>query len=97
MAFDEKIKENVALLQSAQANQYSLDKNDYFYGGDVTKWIKFGNTLRIKMAQRLEKADKPFYTSVLNDVLSNQVGITLFLYFFTTLLLPGFQAKLNRS
>ena len=73
--FDEKIKENVALLQSAQANQYSLDKNDYFYGGDVTKWIKFGNTLRIKMAQRLEKADKPFYTSVLNDVLSNQVGI----------------------
>lgn len=73
--FDSKVKENVAALQKVTDNQYNLDKNDYFYRGDVTKWIKFGNTLRIKMAQRLEKADNAFFTSVLSEVLSNNGGI----------------------
>lgn len=73
--FDENIKNNVAVLMSNAANQISLDANDYFYKGDITKWIKFGNTVRIKMAQRLEKADNAFYKSVLADVLSNTGGI----------------------
>ncbi|MHB9056003.1 MAG: SusD/RagB family nutrient-binding outer membrane lipoprotein [Paludibacteraceae bacterium] len=73
--FDENIKNNVAVLMSNAANQISLDANDYFYKGDIAKWIKFGNTVRIKMAQRLEKADNIFYKSVLADVLSNAGGI----------------------
>ncbi len=73
--FDEKIKANVALLQAASADQYALGNNDYFYKGNVAKWIKFGNTVRIKMAQRLEKADNAFYQSVLTDVLGNSGGI----------------------
>lgn len=72
--FDEKIKENIALLQST-TNQYDLGSSDYFYGGDVAKWVKFGNTIRVKMAQRLEKADNAFYQSVINDALSNSGGI----------------------
>ena len=73
--FDEKVKANVALMQSASLDQYNLGNNDYFYKGDVVKWIKFGNTVRIKMAQRLEKADNAFYQSVLADVLANSGGI----------------------
>ncbi|MEG0463269.1 MULTISPECIES: SusD/RagB family nutrient-binding outer membrane lipoprotein [Bacteroides] len=73
--FDAKIKTNVELLQRVTDNQYNLDKNDFFYKGDEAKWIKFGNTLRIKMAQRLEKADNDFFKSVLNEVLSNPSGI----------------------
>lgn len=73
--FDQKVKDNVAALSSSSDDQHNLGKNDYFYGGDVDKWIKFGNTLRIKMAQRLEKADKAFYTSVLSEVLANNGGI----------------------
>lgn len=73
--FDEKIKENVALLISKPANQYELGNNDYFFKGNVDKWIKFGNTVRIKMAQRLEKADKAFYDAVVADVLANSGGI----------------------
>ncbi len=73
--FDEKVKENIKLLQNASSDQYDLGNNDYFYKGDITKWIKFGNTLRIKMAQRLEKADNSFYKEVIKDVLSNSVGI----------------------
>ncbi len=73
--FDEKIKANVEALKNASDDQYNLEKNDYFYKGDVAKWIKFGNTLRIKMAQRLEKADNAFYQSVVNEVLADDGGI----------------------
>lgn len=74
-AFDRKVKENISILQNSNENQYNLGSNDYFYKGDIAKWIKFSNTLRIKMAQRLEKADNSFYKSVLSEVLSNTGGI----------------------
>ena len=73
--FDRKIKENVALLQSNLENQYELGNNDYFYKGNIEKWVKFANTVRIKMAQRLEKADNAFYLQVIDDALSNSGGI----------------------
>lgn len=73
--FDQKVKDNVALLKQSSSNQYNLGNNDYFYKGDVSKWIKFGNTLRIKMAQRLEKADNTFYKSVLAEALADTGGI----------------------
>lgn len=73
--FDTKIKESVATLQSNLPNQHNLEANDYFYKGNVSNWIKFGNTLRIKMAQRLELADNPFYIKTIDEVLSNSGGI----------------------
>ncbi len=74
--FDQKIKDNVAILQSSSiTNQYELGRNDYFYEGDISKWIKFGNTLRIKMAQLLEKADNAFYAATIADALANSGGI----------------------
>lgn len=73
--FDAKIKENVNALKNSTENQYNLEKNDFFFNGDIAKWIKFANTFRIKMAQRLEKADNTFYKSVLNEVLNDSGGI----------------------
>lgn len=68
---DAEIKAAVERLRSRPADQYPLGDNDYFYGGDIAKWIKFGNTLRVRMAQRLEKADAEFYGGVVNEVLSS--------------------------
>ena len=68
---DADVKKAVATLKASGDNQYKLDKNDFFYNGDVAKWIKFGNTLRVLMAQRLEKADESFYNTVINDVLTS--------------------------
>ncbi len=73
--FDDKIKANIAVLKASDATQANLGLNDYFYGGDVKKWIKFANTLRIKMAQRLEKRDKSFYSTVIADALADAGGI----------------------
>ncbi|ADV42533.1 SusD/RagB family nutrient-binding outer membrane lipoprotein [Bacteroides helcogenes] len=72
---DSDVKGAVGKLQASSAMQYPLGANDFFYGGDVAKWIKFGNTLRVKMAQRLEKADTDFYNSVINEVLASASNV----------------------
>ena len=68
---DSEVKAAVAVLKASGDDQANLGANDFFYGGDVEKWIKFGNTLRVKMAQRLALADKSFYESVINEVLTS--------------------------
>lgn len=73
--FDEIIKTQVTVLLSNQPNQIALSNNDYFYQGNVAKWIRFANTLRIKMAQRFEKVDNVHFQAVLADVLANAGGI----------------------
>lgn len=67
---DTAVKNAVSALKSS-TNQNDLGNNDYFYFGDVQKWIKFGNTLRVKMAQRVEKMDAAFYNSVIDEVLAS--------------------------
>ncbi|ATA91621.1 SusD/RagB family nutrient-binding outer membrane lipoprotein [Capnocytophaga canimorsus] len=73
--FDKKVKENVAVLQSKLKDQHELGNNDYFYKGNIDNWIKFGNTLRIKMAQRVELADTEFYKKTIDDALASAGGI----------------------
>ena len=68
---DADVKAAVATLKASGANQYNLGTNDFFYNGDVAKWIKFGNTLRVLMAQRLEKMDNAHYNSVIGEVLTS--------------------------
>lgn len=72
---DNQIKAAVATLKASGENQYALGNNDFFYNGDVQKWIKFANTLRVKMAQRLEKADKSFYDAVIGEVLTSASNV----------------------
>lgn len=72
---DAEVKAAVATLSASDANQYELGTNDFFYNGDVQKWIKFANTLRVKMAQRLEKADAAFYNRVIDEVLASAGNI----------------------
>ena len=72
---DSEVKAAVETLKASNESQHALGNNDFFYSGDVGKWIKFGNTLRVKMAQRLEKADAAFYNGVVGEVLSSAANI----------------------
>lgn len=72
---DAEVKAAVEVLKASNDNQYPLGTNDYFYNGDISKWIKFGNTLRVKMAQRLEKADAEFYNSIITEVLVSPANV----------------------
>ena len=72
---DEEVKAAVAVLKNSDDKQYKLGTADFFYNGDVQKWIKFGNTLRVKMAQRVEKRDAEFYESVISEVLTSASNV----------------------
>lgn len=70
-AFDTQIKDAVNVLKTNAAPQRSYANNDFYYGGVKANWIKYGNTLRIKIAQRYEKRDPANLTAVLADIANN--------------------------
>ena len=72
---DADVKAAVGILKNSNSDQINLGNNDFFYNGDVQKWIKFGNTLRVKMAQRVEKRDADFYNSVISEVLTSASNV----------------------
>lgn len=54
--FFKRLTAAVATLKSnAGANPYG--SFDLMYGGDVSKWIKFANTMRLRLAIRISKVD----------------------------------------
>ena len=51
-----RLKDDVATL-NANSTASSYDGSDIIYGGNVAKWIKFGNTLMLKLAMLLADVD----------------------------------------
>lgn len=47
---------------------------DYVYGGDVTRWVKFANTLRLRLALRVVYADESLARAEAQKSLSNTIG-----------------------
>ena len=52
--FDQAI---TALHNTPSAAQYSLGENDKCFGGDKDKWLRFANTLRLRLALRVSNVD----------------------------------------
>jgi len=74
---DEELKTSVATLKATPAApQVSLGNNDPFYGGDVIKWTKLANALRLKIALRQIKVDPAKLTSVATEVLADNVQMS---------------------
>lgn len=70
--FNTRLKEIVTTLKTAQSvTQISLGKNDLYFGGDVSKWIKAANALRLRIALRLVKRDAAATKAIADDVLAD--------------------------
>jgi len=41
---------------------------DLIYQGDINNWIAFGNSLRLRLATRINKADYPMYEAVVSEL-----------------------------
>ncbi|SKC15016.1 SusD/RagB family nutrient-binding outer membrane lipoprotein [Dyadobacter psychrophilus] len=69
---DAEIKAAVTALKATPSvPQYSLGANyDQYYKGDISKWIKAANALRLRMAMRVQKADPAAGTAIITDVLA---------------------------
>ncbi len=46
-----------ALHNTPSTAQYSLGENDKCFGGDKDKWLRFANTLRLRLALRVSNVD----------------------------------------
>ena len=46
-----------ALHNTPSAAQYSLGENDKCFGGDKDKWLRFANTIRLRLARRVSNVD----------------------------------------
>ena len=67
-----RLKEIATTLKTPQSTpQVSLGVNDLYYGGDVTKWVKAANALRLRIAFRLTKRDENTAKSIFADVLAD--------------------------
>ncbi len=66
---------NPVTFEGRDITQVSLGKQDLIYDGDVAKWAKFANSLRLKIAVRLLHADKEKAFSIAQDVMNSSAGI----------------------
>ncbi|MCL6103657.1 MAG: SusD/RagB family nutrient-binding outer membrane lipoprotein [Bacteroidetes bacterium] len=71
-------------LSKMNAGSGSFGSSDLYYGGDVASWIKFGNTLKVRMAITIADADNAFAKSAVeaaaSKVFSSNADDCLFKY-----------------
>ena len=80
-----ELTEAVDVLKSNIPGQKGLKKSDFIYGGDITKWIKFANSLRLRYALRISfidpdkakmEGEKALASGVMENVLDRAVSLT---------------------
>lgn len=72
----EELTDAVNTLKSGLTSQEDFSSNDMIYDGDIQKWIKFANSLRLRYAMRLsfvdpEKAKKEGEAALAAGVMEN--------------------------
>jgi hypothetical protein len=67
-----ELKAAITTLKQAPAvTQVELGSYDQYYKGDVKKWVKAANALRLRMAMRVQKADATTGNAIITDVLAS--------------------------
>lgn len=64
-----ELKEAADIL--AQGHSDLLGDGDILFGGDIEKWQKFANSLRLRMAMRISGVDAALAKSTVEEVLAN--------------------------
>ena len=72
--FFEELNEAITDL-IANENEALVATADYIYSGNVKKWIKFANSLRLRLAMRVSNVDKTLATSEAQKALENSYGV----------------------
>ena len=69
-----ELNDAITTLQKNSANQVSFGNNDIFFRGDVTKWIKLANSLKLRIAARYQNQDPAKTTQIFKEVMADAVG-----------------------
>ena len=76
-AFFAELDEAITVLTdyyTADASSKLLAKFDYVFGGDVEKWIRFANTLRLRLALRVAYADEALAKAEAQKSFDSNIG-----------------------
>ncbi|RBL88660.1 SusD/RagB family nutrient-binding outer membrane lipoprotein [Chitinophaga flava] len=73
--WEAELKAAITTLQSGLSGQAALGNNDIFYTGDVSKWVKAANVLRIKLAMRQLKRAPEKATAIIKDAMAVNDGL----------------------
>ncbi|CAN5804440.1 SusD/RagB family nutrient-binding outer membrane lipoprotein [soil metagenome] len=72
----QELDNSIAILSnSALNNQVSYGGADVFYKGDWNKWVKLANTLKLRIAARLENRDNAKTKLIFQQVMQNAIGV----------------------
>ncbi|MGL5706231.1 MAG: SusD/RagB family nutrient-binding outer membrane lipoprotein [Tannerellaceae bacterium] len=63
------------LTKNHEQTQITMGAQDFIYKGDVKKWAKFANSLKLKLAVRLLHADKAKAISIAEEAAKNPAGL----------------------
>ncbi|UJH90730.1 SusD/RagB family nutrient-binding outer membrane lipoprotein [Antarcticibacterium sp. 1MA-6-2] len=73
--FDIWLAELDAAIEDLLApDQFEIGAQDVIYGGDYTKWAKFCNLLKLKIAARLVNADRAKALGIVAEVINSPAG-----------------------
>lgn len=48
---------------------------DYVYGGNVEKWARFGNSLKLRLAMRIMNVDREFAEAAVLSAVNSEIGV----------------------
>lgn len=69
------LEQAVDSINPADASQYKIDSDDICYFGDTEKWLRFANTLRLRMALRISNVDPARAAKEARAALDNKYGL----------------------
>lgn len=66
---------NTLTTLSGQGISTLMEEYDYVYSGNITKWIKFANTLRLRLAMRISNVDESKAREEAEKAIGNSAGL----------------------
>lgn len=69
------LRQAVETIDPDDASQYVIDTDDICYNGDARKWLRFANTLRLRLACRISNVDPERAKKEAQDAISNKWGL----------------------
>lgn len=69
------IDEAIASLSAQASAGVQLPDDDRVYGGDVANWIRFANSLKLRLAMRLRDVDSATSTARVSEALTHSGGL----------------------
>ncbi len=67
--------DELTIFVKGNPNTKLLEDYDYVYNGDATKWVKFANTLRLRLAMRIVYANPTLAQQEAEKSIANSIGV----------------------